>query len=170
MPSRVHFSQSVVPALCKRVQDAVVQESSTALAVVLTPNGWTSKATESHLTVTARYITPYWKMKSLVLQTCPIYEQHTSREKPKDVVPEWKLERPRTSIAVTTNNAKNIVHAVCETGLGPQVGCFAHSINLAQQKATASQVSRLLYPQQHNCGTHFGEQAGDTKCTKTPQS
>lgn len=31
-------------------------------------------AWESHLTVTALYITPEWEMKSLVLQTGPIYD------------------------------------------------------------------------------------------------
>ena len=45
----------------------------------------------------------------------------------------------------TTDNARNIVNAVKEAGLGPQIGCFPHTINLASQKATGlNQVSRVL--------------------------
>lgn len=77
-----------------------------------------------------------------------MYEPHTSAnlaEGLKETVLEWKLERPGTTIAVTTYNARNIVNAVSEAGLGPQIGCFAHTINLASQKATGlNQISRLL--------------------------
>ncbi|KAI4824513.1 hypothetical protein KUCAC02_013017 [Chaenocephalus aceratus] len=87
-------------------------------------------------------------MQSHVLQTRPLYEQHTSThlaEVLKEVVSEWKLERPGNTIPVTTDNARNIVNAISEAGLGPQIGCFAHTINLAAQKATGiNQVSRLL--------------------------
>ncbi|KAK1904112.1 Zinc finger BED domain containing protein 1 [Dissostichus eleginoides] len=76
-------------------------------------------------------------MKNPVLLTRPVYEQHTSThlaEKLQEAVAEYKLEKPKT-IAVTTDNARNIVNAVSEAGLGPQIGCFAHTYN---------QVSRLL--------------------------
>jgi len=62
-------------------------------------------------------------MKNPVLSTRPVYEQHTSThlaEKLQEAVTEWKLEKPRT-IAVTTDNARNIVNAVNEAGLGPQI-------------------------------------------------
>lgn len=82
------------------------------------------------------------------MQKRPVYEQHTSTnlaEHLKEAVNEWKLERPGTIIPVTTDNAKIIVNAIKETGLGPQTGCFAHTINLASQKATCiNQISRLL--------------------------
>ncbi|KAI4829903.1 hypothetical protein KUCAC02_001563 [Chaenocephalus aceratus] len=87
-------------------------------------------------------------MQSHVLQTRPLYEQHTSThlaEVLKEVVSEWKLERPGNTIPVTTDNARNIVNAISEAGLGPQIGCFAHTINLAAQKSTGiNKVSRLL--------------------------
>ena len=55
---------------------------------------------------------------------------------------EWDLEWPGVAIPVTTDNAKNNVKAVSEAGLSPHIGCFAHTINLAAQKATGlSQVS-----------------------------
>lgn len=58
---------------------------------------------------------------------------------------EWKFEWSRSTIPDTTDNAKNIINAISEAGLAPHIGCFAHTINLAAQKATAiNQVSRLL--------------------------
>jgi hypothetical protein len=63
----------------------------------------------------------------------------------KEAVLEWDLEWPGVAIPVTTDNAKNNVKAVSEAGLSPHIGCFAHTINLAAQKATGlSQVSWVL--------------------------
>ncbi|KAJ8356661.1 hypothetical protein SKAU_G00194550 [Synaphobranchus kaupii] len=88
-------------------------------------------------------------MKSAVLQTRPLYESHTSAhlaEELTNAVTEWKLERPNMTIPVTTDNASNIVNAIHEAdGLGPQIGCFAHVVNLAAKKAVSiNPVSRLL--------------------------
>lgn len=101
------------------------------------------------LTVTAHHITSQWELRSCVLQTRPIYESHTSEflsEKLKEVVDEWKLERANCTIPVTTDNAKNIVNAIGLTeGLGPQIACFAHTVNLAAKSAISiAQISRLL--------------------------
>ncbi|XP_051810339.1 E3 SUMO-protein ligase ZBED1-like [Acanthochromis polyacanthus] len=91
-----------------------------------------------------------WEMKSAVLQTRPMYESHTSANLADELctaVDEWKLKRPNISIPVTTDNASNIVNAVNEAeGLGPQIGCFAHTVNLAAKRALSNNpaVSRLL--------------------------
>ncbi|GAA6096006.1 E3 SUMO-protein ligase ZBED1-like [Tachysurus ichikawai] len=47
---------------------------------------------------------------------------------------------------LTTDNAPNIENAVNEAdGLGPQISCFAHVVNLAAKKAVSiNTVSRLL--------------------------
>ena len=56
-----------------------------------------------------------------------------------------QIERPGITSSVTTDNAKNIVNAVREAGLGPHVARFTHTLNLASQKALAvNQISRLL--------------------------
>ncbi|XP_039608816.1 E3 SUMO-protein ligase ZBED1-like [Polypterus senegalus] len=148
IPSRPHFSQKVVPALYEKTRSDVVSELSRVPSLSLTTDSWTSRATESYLTVTVHYISPQWEMRNHVLQTRHVYEQHTSTnlaEHLKEAVNEWKLERPGTTIPVTTDNAKNIVSAVKAAGLGPQIGCFAHTINLASQKVTSiNQISRLL--------------------------
>lgn len=147
-PASTHVRQSVVPALYNKTRVIVEEELKTAHSVALTTDSWTSRATESFLTVTAHFISSEWDMRSVVLQTRPLHEQHTSihlAEKLKEVVSEWKLERPGMPIAVTTDNARNIVNAVGEAGLGPQIGCFAHTLNLAAKKALEiKQVSHVL--------------------------
>ena len=57
---------------------------------------------------------------------------------------EWKLERPNSNIPVTKDKAKNQVNAVIEAGLGPEIACFAHVINLASHGISVNQMGRLL--------------------------
>ncbi|XP_040188247.1 E3 SUMO-protein ligase ZBED1-like [Rana temporaria] len=148
IPSRTHFSEKVVPELYEQEKKKVVDELSQASSVALTTDGWTSRGTESYITITAHFITADWEMRSPVLQTRPLYESHTSAHLAQvltEAVDEWKLKRPSTNIPVTTDNAKNQVNAVIEAGLGPQIGCFAHVVNLASQKGiSVSRMDRLL--------------------------
>ena len=71
----------------------------------------------------------------------PFFEIHTSKhfpEAPREAVTEWNLQRGTSIIPVTTDNAKNTVNAVNATaGLGPQIGCFAHIVNLAVKNAVS---------------------------------
>ena len=148
IPSRTHFTTKIVPALYEQQKKIIVDELSKASSVALTTDGWTSRATESYVTVIAHYITAEWEIKSPVLQTRPLYESHTGTNLAQvltGAVAEWKIERPKNNIPVTTDNAKNQVNAVKEAGLGPQIGCFAHVINLACQRGiTSPKMDRLL--------------------------
>lgn len=57
MPSRIHFSKSLVPALYEDARTRGVKESlKTAEAVALTTDGGTSRATQSYITITAHLI------------------------------------------------------------------------------------------------------------------
>ncbi|XP_039456235.1 E3 SUMO-protein ligase ZBED1-like [Oreochromis aureus] len=148
IPSRAHFSEKVVPSMYEQQKSKVMAELSQASSVALTTDGWTSRATENYVTVTAHYITAEWEIRSPVLQTRPLYESHTGTNLAHllmAAVAEWRIERPNTNIPVTTDNAKNQINAVNEAGLGPQIGCFAHAINLASQKGIkVSKMDRLL--------------------------
>ncbi len=148
IPSRTHFSEKIVPDLYEQEKKKVVDELSRASSVVLTTDGWTSRGTESYVTITAHFITADWEMRSPVLQTRPLYESHTGTHLAQvltQAVEEWKINRPSTNIPVTTDNAKNQINAVNEAGLGPQIGCFAHAVNLASQKGiSVNRMDRLL--------------------------
>lgn len=148
VPSRPHFSQTVMPELYRQVKANVIEVLEKAESVAITTDGWTSRATQSYLTITAHVITAEWKMVSFVLQTRPLFETHSGTNIAQvltDAVAEWKLERPKHGIAVVTDNARNMDVAVREAGLGPHVKCFAHTLNLATQAGLAvPRVSRLL--------------------------
>ncbi|XP_077095961.1 E3 SUMO-protein ligase ZBED1-like [Siphateles boraxobius] len=120
VPSRTYFSAVVIPGLYDKTRKAIESDLTKTESLALTTDSWTSRATQSYMTVTVHYMLD-WQMKSAVLQTRPLYESHT-------------------------NNAANIVNAVNETvEPGPQTGCFAHTVNLAAKRAVSiNGVSRLL--------------------------
>ncbi|KAJ8353682.1 hypothetical protein SKAU_G00212490 [Synaphobranchus kaupii] len=148
IPSRQYFSQTEIPALYKQTKEKVIQTLRQANSIAITTDGWTSRATESFITITAHVITDEWEMLSFVLQTRPLYEAHTGvhiAEILRSAVAEWELERAACGIGVVTDNARNMDVAVREAGLAPHVKCFAHTLNLASQAGlSVPRVHRLL--------------------------
>lgn len=116
--------------------------------VSITTDGWTSRATQSYISITAHVINAEWELAGFVLQTRPLLESHTGAniaEVLKEAVAEWQLERQQQSIAVVTDNARNMDVAVREAGLAPHIKCFAHTLNLATQAGlSVPRVARLL--------------------------
>ncbi len=83
--------------------------------------------------------------KSGAADTPPLREshRHSSCAGTDTRVEEWKIKRPSTNIPVTTDNAKNLINAVNEAGLGPQIGCY--TVNLASQKGiSVNRMDHLL--------------------------
>lgn len=160
VPTRVHFSQKVVPELYEETVSKVKSDLKNAESISLTTDGWTSKATQSYNTVTSHFIDQNWQLKSYVLQTRPLFESHTAQNLAdvlQESVKEWNLSRAvkintgteeiiqSKPIAITTDNAANIVKGVELAGFQPHIRCFAHCLNLAVQKAMQiNSVSRLL--------------------------
>lgn len=94
LPSRPYFSQNVLPQLYNKVKAKLVEDLSKAKFIALTTDGWTSRATQSFITITAHYITDNWVIANPVLQT--VYESHTSdhlSEIPQGAVAEWKIDK-----------------------------------------------------------------------------
>lgn len=147
MPSRVYFSNTVVPELYTEVKRYVESEIEKAPCIALTTDGWTSRPTENYNTYTAHFINDDWQMKNYVLETKQMNESHTSQNlatELKHFVAKWGLQRYGMSPCVTTDNASNIVGAVKLAGL-MHVRCVAHSINLSTQKGLQiTQMNRLL--------------------------
>ena len=73
IPSRPHFSETVVPEIYRQTRAAVQAAIDSALSVALTTDCWTSCATESFMTVTAHFVTDDWQLKECVLQTRPLH-------------------------------------------------------------------------------------------------
>ncbi|KAF3861204.1 hypothetical protein F7725_001459 [Dissostichus mawsoni] len=145
LPSRSHFTENVIPALYNGTKAQVMASMIQAKRVAITCDAWTSVATESYLTVTAHYISEDWQFLSHVLQTRAVYESHTGAhvaELLSRVVEEWQLSDK--DVVLVTDNASNMI-AAAEFGKFPHVKCFAHTLNLASQRALkVATLSRLL--------------------------
>ncbi len=105
LPSRPHFSQNVLPHLYSEGRAKLVEDLSDAKCIALTTDGWTSRVTQSFMTITAHYITDNWVIKNPVLQTRAVYECHASdhlSEILQGAVAEWKIDRENATIPVTT--------------------------------------------------------------------
>ena len=149
LPGRIYFSSTVLPDLYQETRQYVEEALQQACQVAITTDGWTSRATESYMTVTAHCIDGDWKLQNFVLQTRQISESHTGVNIAAVLdaaVEEWELIRNGQDIPIVTDNASNMYTAVKEAKhLGPHVGCFAHVLNLACQNALkVSTVARLL--------------------------
>ncbi len=97
----------MLPHLYSGVTAKLVEDLSNAKFIALTMDGWTSRATQSFMTITAHYITDNWVIKNPVLQTCAVYESHTSdhlSEILQGAVAEWKIDRENATIPVTTRD------------------------------------------------------------------
>ena len=149
LPGRTYFSNTVLPELYQETKQSVVECIQQAPVVALTTDGWTSRATQSYITITAHVIDAEWKMHNFVLQTRMIAESHTGMniaEVLNAAIEEWGVQRDNQPIPIVTDNAANIGTAVQESKLlAPHVGCFAHVLNLACHSALkVNTVSRLL--------------------------
>lgn len=107
IPTHWHSWNTVIHALCEKRSWEIVKELFGTSYVALTPHGFTSRATECFLNVTACYISSEWEIKSTILQTCPFYKSHRYGQLSEE---EWKLKRVNCSIPIC-NNVKQ--HFVC---------------------------------------------------------
>ncbi|XP_070403898.1 E3 SUMO-protein ligase ZBED1-like isoform X1 [Nothobranchius furzeri] len=148
MPCRGHFSEKVIPGIYNETKQSVKECLKHADRVALTTDSWTSRATQSYVTITAQVIIEKWESKSFVLQTRELSESHTGvniAQVLRNSLSEWELTRPHTTIACVTDNASNMDIAVRESGLHPHIKCLAHVVNLASKRGLAvSRVARLL--------------------------
>ena len=98
------------------------------------------------MTITAHHISPDWELRSHVLQTRIFNESHTGKNIGallKEACIEWNIARKEP--ALVTDNARNMIVAGVEAEMTPHLGCFAHTLNLASQKALhVDTAARLL--------------------------
>ncbi|XP_013885882.1 zinc finger BED domain-containing protein 1 [Austrofundulus limnaeus] len=145
IPSRQHITDIALPKLYTEVKATVMESLNSAERVALTCDSWTSRATESYVTITAHHITDEWKLDSHVLQTRAMHDSHTGQNLAVvlgEAVAEWKLDNKDP--VVVSDNASNMTVAASLADM-THVQCFAHSLNLASQKALKlPTVMRLL--------------------------
>lgn len=145
IPSRRFFTETAIPALYNETKAHVMEALQKAGRVAITCDAWTSVATESYITVTAHFITDNWQLESHVLQMRAMFESHTGAnvaELLQEVAEEWQCTSK--DLVLVTDNAANMVVAA-HLGNFLHMRCYAHTLNLASQRALkVSAVSRLL--------------------------
>ena len=107
MPARATFRENIVPAMQEVVTSRLKQELKTAGDVALTCDAWTSRATESYVTITAHYVSKEFEQRSAVLQTKMMPDSHTginTAEILSSVAEKWGLQVG----SLTTDNAANM--------------------------------------------------------------
>ncbi|KAK0139816.1 Zinc finger BED domain-containing protein 1 [Merluccius polli] len=145
IPSRKFFTETAVPQLYQETKRKVASALTKTARVALTCDAWTSRATQSFVTFTAHYITDTWLLESRVLQTRVMHESHTAvnvNAMFHSVAEEWGLTV--SDLVIVTDNAANMLAATQIDNLA-HITCFAHTLNLAAQRALKlTAVSRLL--------------------------
>ena len=129
-----------------KIKNKVKQELSQAERVAITTDAWTSCVTNSYVTITAHHISPDWELRNHVLQIRVFNESHTGRNIGallKEACADWNILDKDP--ALVTDNARNMLVAGVEAEMSPHLTCFAHTLNLASQKAFhVDTTARLL--------------------------
>lgn len=145
IPQRGYMVDTAVPRMYEEVKKVVKTSLSAAQRVALTCDGWTSRATQSYVTITSHYISDDWEMVTHILQTRVMHESHTGSNVAdllKRAMDEWGIQDKEP--AIVTDNAKNMTSAAELVGM-LHFKCFSHTLNLASQRPLKlPAVQRLL--------------------------
>ena len=96
--------------------EEIKKEISQVSHVALTRDLWTSRATESYITITCHFLAATWQLKSLVLETLKFNLSHTAEliaDALLKVAENWDISSK--VVAIVTDNASNIVAAERDT-------------------------------------------------------
>lgn len=145
MVTRKCLSEMVISKKYAEVKTNVAASLQSAERVALTCDSWTSRATDSYVTITCHYIASDWTLVSHVLQTRAVHTSHTASNIAAlfdEALHEWNITQKEP--ALVTDNAANMVRAA-ELMNVLHVGCYAHALNLASQAALKlPKVTQLL--------------------------
>jgi len=113
VPSRTHVTSVLQKRHSSAKKELAKMLNDDAVAVAVTTDGWTSKATESYETFTVHFINSEWEMVSCVLETKKFSGQHTA-EKLADhavqVISSYVTDSSNV-VAVLHDEAANMVKA-----------------------------------------------------------
>ena len=132
-PSRRTIMRSILPSRYQEIQHRLQDELDETKFCALTTDLWTSRATESYITVTCHFLTSSWELRSTVLDTLHVNQSHTAEVLSTELISitdRWKITHK--IVCAITDNANNIVAAVRPNGW-KHLPCFAHTLNLVVQ-------------------------------------
>ena len=135
LPSRRHIMRSLLPDMYTTRGKEIKRELLQISHVALTSDLWTSRTTESYLTITCHFVTSTWELKSLVLETFGFKKDHTTENIAvsfQKMAQEWGISQK--VVVMVPDNAANVVANVRHTGW-THVPCFVHTLNLVVSEA-----------------------------------
>lgn len=139
--------------------------------VSLTTDCWTSRNTDSYITVTLHGISEDWKHLTYTLTTEYLEERHTAenlKSKLEAIIDNWNLSGK--VLAVVHDNASNIVNAVkTSTEIEESVCCFAHSLQLSLNKGLSNDNLKRLTSKCSSIVAHFKHSTVATNALKEAQ-
>ncbi|KAJ4940609.1 hypothetical protein JOQ06_026906 [Pogonophryne albipinna] len=143
VPTRQHLTKVCVPRLYAQTKAHVKASLGKAERVALTCDGWTSRTTEAYVTITAHFINEEWELVMYVLQTRDMPESHTGHNLAEHLrKAEWEITEKDP--VIVTDNASNMTIAAEEAAFTLHVKCYAHTLNLAAQRALLGRVRRIV--------------------------
>lgn len=96
IPSRSHFSKTLIPMNYTAMREKVEILLKSAQAISLTTDTWTSNRTQSYMAVTAHFISPSWKQVSVLLGCIHFVNSHTAenlRNSILSLAKDWNIEK-----------------------------------------------------------------------------
>jgi hypothetical protein len=154
-PNRQKLSDQLIPALFESEKTKLFQELQSSHAVSLTSDAWTSRSTESYLTITCHFVNKDWKLCSRILQTEKFHGSHTGERvgyELKNCMMNWAIQ-DKIHI-ITVDNASNMTVAI-EVAGAQKLGCLAHTLNLASNKAMSIQSFQRVLAKVRSVVTFF---------------
>lgn len=136
IPSRTHFSNSIIPELFMSTKVQVRQQLSKVAYFAGTTDLWSSVGLTPYLGYTIHYINEDWKLESIALSCSFIHEDHTAEnisDALVETLTEWKLSSDK-QICLTTDSGANVVAAARILGW-KRMSCFGHNLHLGITKA-----------------------------------
>ncbi|XP_030284370.1 zinc finger BED domain-containing protein 1-like [Sparus aurata] len=128
LPGRKTLSKILVPQLYTSCHDSVKERVGHPAAVCLTTD-WTSRTTQSYMSMTCHFLEDY-DMVSCLLDCFQFSERHTAdnlSDHLMRITREWEIQDK--VVACVSDGASNITLAIQKCGW-KHLHCFAHTLNL----------------------------------------
>ena len=129
LPGRKTVSKVLVPRLYATCHAGVKERVGHAAAVCLTTDCWTSRTTQSYMSVTCHFVENY-EMVSCLLDCFQFSERHTADNLSGHllrITREWEIQDK--VVACVSDGASNITLAI-QKCRWKHLHCFAHTLNL----------------------------------------
>ena len=136
LPSRVHFSKTIIPDLYASTKAKVARSLSNVKFFAGTTDLWSSVGLTPYLGYTIHFIDEEWELQSIALSTSFLPQGHDASniaDALRETLDEWKLNSAN-QVCLTTDNGANIVAAAKELKW-PRLSCFGHNLHLGITKA-----------------------------------